>query len=145
MPSSGSANSTRSQAEAPAAKLLLTVEYDKPGTHTHLFVKFSRDFDDPIRDRGKTQMESEVLFASLSREPGFPITVPAAQFADYHRDTGTGLLISERIQLGTNGIERQYHKCLDYEMPEPLDHYRALVSRWPGSSAATGPDAFLPA
>ena len=109
-------------------KLLLTVEYDKPGTHTDLFVKFSRDFDDPIRDRGKTQMESEVLFASLSREPGFPITVPATQFADYHRDTGTGLLISERIQLGANGIERQYHKCLDYEMPEPLEHYRALVS-----------------
>jgi hypothetical protein len=109
-------------------KLLLTVEYDQPGTHTNLFVKFSRDFDDPIRDRGKTQMESEVLFASLSREPGFPITVPATQFADYHRDTGTGLLISEQIQLGANGIERQYHKCLDYEMPEPLGHYRALVS-----------------
>ena len=109
-------------------KVLLTVEYDKPDTHTDLFVKFSRDFDDPIRDRGKTQMESEVLFATLSREPGFPVTVPATQFADYHRDTGTGLLISERIQLGANGIERQYHKCLDYEMPEPLEHYRALVT-----------------
>jgi hypothetical protein len=109
-------------------KLLLSVEYARPSTHTDLFVKFSRDFDDPIRDRGKTQMESEVLFASLSREPFFPITVPATQFADYHRETGTGLLISERIQLGVNGIERQYHKCLDYEMPEPVDHYRALVS-----------------
>src|SRR5271163_97320 len=33
-------------------KLLLRVEYDKPvaSTHTDLFVKFSRDFDD--RDRG---------------------------------------------------------------------------------------------
>jgi hypothetical protein len=109
-------------------KLLLRVEYKKPDTHTDLFVKFSRDFDDPIRDRGKTQMESEVLFATLSREPGFPITVPATQFADYHRNTGTGVLISERIQLGTNGIERHYHKCLDYEMPEPLEHYRALMT-----------------
>jgi hypothetical protein len=109
-------------------KLLLSLDYDRPATHTELFVKFSRDFEDPIRDRGKTQMESEVRFASLSREPGFPITVPAIQFADYHPDTGTGLLISERIQLGANGIECQYHKCLDYEMPEPLDHYRALVS-----------------
>jgi hypothetical protein len=110
-------------------KVRLRVEYDKPGNgHTDLFVKFSRDFDDPIRDRGKTQMESEVLFASLSREPGFPITVPATQFADYHRDTGTGLLISERIQFGANGIERQYHKCLDYEMPDPLEHYRALLT-----------------
>ena len=109
-------------------KVLLRVEYAKPGPHTDLFVKFSRDFDNPIRDRGKTQMESEVHFAGLTREPGFPITVPATQFADYHRDSGTGLLISERIQLGANGIERHYHKCLDYEMPEPLDHYRALVS-----------------
>ena len=109
-------------------KVLLRVEYAKPGPRTHLFVKFSRDFDNPVRDRGKTQMESEVLFAGLTREPGFPITVPATQFADYHRDSGTGLLISERIQLGANGIERQYHKCLDYEMPEPVAHYRALLT-----------------
>jgi hypothetical protein len=104
-------------------KLLLRIEYEKPDAHTHtdLFVKFSRDLENPIRDRGKTQMESEVLFASLSRSPGFPITVPATQFADYHRDTGTGILISERIHFGANGIERQYHKCLDCEMPEPLD------------------------
>ena len=111
-------------------KLLLRIEYDRPDARAHndLFVKFSRDLDNPIRDRGKTQMESEVLFASLSGAPEFPITVPATQFADYHRDTGTGILISERIRFGANGIERQYHKCLDYEMPEPLDHYRALLT-----------------
>jgi hypothetical protein len=59
-------------------KLLLRVEYDKPDARAHhdLFVKFSRDMDNPIRDRGKTQMESEVLFASLSGAPGFPITCP---------------------------------------------------------------------
>ncbi len=73
-------------------------------------------------------MESEVLVASLSRVPGFPVTVPVTQFADYHRDAGTGVLISERIRFGSNGIERQYHKCLDYQMPEPLDHYRALLT-----------------
>jgi hypothetical protein len=111
-------------------KLLLRIEYEKPyaQTHTDLFVKFSRDLENPIRDRGKTQMESEVLFASLSGAPGFPITVPAIQFADYHRATGTGIVITERIHFGANGIERQYHKCLDYEMPEPLDHYRALLT-----------------
>ena len=54
------------------------------GLHTDLFVKFSRDFDDPVRDRGRTQMESEVRFASLSRAPRFPIAVPGPQFADYH-------------------------------------------------------------
>jgi hypothetical protein len=109
-------------------KVLLRVEYAEPGALTDLFVKFSRDFDNPIRDRGKTQMESEVLFASLSHAPEFPITVPVTQFADYHRETGTGLLISERIPFGTNGIERQYHKCLDYEMPDPVAHYRALIA-----------------
>jgi hypothetical protein len=111
-------------------KLLLRIEYEEPEPHAHtdLFVKFSRDLDNPVRDRGKTQMESEVLFASLSGAPGFPITVPATQFADYHRDTGTGILIAERIRFGANGIERQYHKCLDYEMPDPLEHYRALLT-----------------
>jgi hypothetical protein len=111
-------------------KLFLSVEYEKPEPHLHteLFVKFSRDPDNPIRDRGKTQMEPEVRFAALSRAPEFPIAVPLPQFADYHRDSGTGLLITERIFFGTNGIERQYHKCLDYEMPEPYEHYRALVT-----------------
>jgi hypothetical protein len=111
-------------------KVALSVEYDapQPGLHTELFVKFSRDLDNPRRDRGKTQMEPEVRFASLSRAPGFPIAVPFVFFGDYHRPTGTGILIAERIRFGNNGIERQYHKCLDYEMPEPLDHYRALLT-----------------
>jgi hypothetical protein len=111
-------------------KAALSVEYDRPqpGLHTDLFVKFSRDLDDPVRDRGKTQMEPEVRFAALSRLPGFPIAVPAVQFADYDRRTGTGILITERIPFGSRGIERQYHKCLDYEMPDPAGHYRALLT-----------------
>jgi hypothetical protein len=86
-------------------KAMLSVEYDTPapGLHTDLFVKFSRDLDNPIRDRGKTQMEPEVRFASLSRASGFPIAVPDVMFADYHRDSGTGVLITERIQFGNNG------------------------------------------
>jgi hypothetical protein len=111
-------------------KAILDVRYAKPqpGVHSGLFVKFSRDFDDAVRDRGRTQMESEVRFASLARAPGFPIAVPGTQFADYHCESGTGLIISERIAFGTNGIERQYHKCLDYEMPGQLEHYRALLN-----------------
>jgi hypothetical protein len=111
-------------------KVVLSVEYvqPQPGLHTELFVKFSRDLDNPVRDRGKTQMEPEVRFASLSRSPGFPIAVPAVQFADYDRRTGTGILITERIPFGHGGIERQYHKCLDYDMPDPIGHYRALLS-----------------
>ena len=96
-------------------KMLLDIEYRtaRRDLNTDLFVKFSRDFDDPVRDRGRTQMESEFKFALLSLTPGFPIAVPHTQFADYHRETGTGILISERIPFGVNGIERQYHKCLD--------------------------------
>ncbi|MDG4666623.1 hypothetical protein [Mycobacterium sp. 236(2023)] len=110
-------------------KALMSVRYEKPhpGLATELFVKFSRDLDDETRDAGRTQMESEVRFAELTRASGFPIAVPATQFADYHRDSGTGVLISERIPFGTKGIEPQYLKCLDYEMPEQFEHYRAVV------------------
>ena len=109
-------------------KAALSVRYAQPGPPTELFVKFSRDFDDPVRDLARTQMEPEVRFASLARSPGFPIATPATQFADYHRQSGTGLLVSERITFGTNGIEPQYHKCLDYRMPAPREHYRALLT-----------------
>jgi hypothetical protein len=110
-------------------KLLLSLAYEhpEPGLHEKLFVKFSRDFDDPIRDRGRTQMELEVRFAALSRTPGFPIAVPTCLFADYHVQSGTGILITQRIFYETHGVERHYEKCLDYQMPEPLDHYRALI------------------
>ncbi|ORW97728.1 hypothetical protein AWB92_03500 [Mycobacterium sp. IEC1808] len=111
-------------------KVELSVEYDRPQPHLHtdLFVKFSRDLENPVRDRGRTQMEPEVRFAALSRTPGFPIAVPTVQFGDYDRQTGTGILITERIPFGRNGIDPQYYKCLDYDMPDPLGHYRALLS-----------------
>lgn len=111
-------------------KLLLSVAYAKsdPALHHDLFVKFSRDFDDPLRDRARFQMERETQFALLSRSPGFPIAVPACYFSDFHRESGTGVLITERIGFGRGNIERHYDKCLDYDMPGPLQHYRALVS-----------------
>ena len=109
-------------------KAVLSVRYSKPGPATELFVKFSRDFDDPARDVGRTQMEPEVRFARLARVPGFPIAVPTTLFADYHRKSGTGLLVTERIPFGENGVEPQHHKCLDYEMPAPGEHYRALLT-----------------
>jgi hypothetical protein len=54
--------------EAPGGstgrKVVVSVEYDAPeqASPTKLFVKFSRDFDNPARDRGRTQMEPEVRF-----------------------------------------------------------------------------------
>jgi hypothetical protein len=111
-------------------KLLLSVEYENaaPGLHRDLFVKFSRDFGDAIRDRARFQMELETEFALLSRDPVFPIPVPACYFADFERASGTGILITQRIAFGCDNIERHYDKCLDYDMPAPLQHYRALAT-----------------
>jgi hypothetical protein len=111
-------------------KLWLSVEYARPqaGLHTDLFVKFSRDFGDPIRDRAKVQMASEVRFAQLSRMPGFPIAVPACLFAGWQADTQTGLLITQRIAFGAHGIEPHREKCRDTELPEALAHYQALLT-----------------
>lgn len=111
-------------------KALLDVEYarDQPGLRTELFVKFSRDFDDPRRDRGKSQMDLEVDFAALSVRTDLPVAVPVCAFADYHRESCTGLLITERIAYGTGGIEPHYEKCLDYRMPDALAHYESLLA-----------------
>jgi hypothetical protein len=123
-------------------KLMLDVEYRAPGPCGRLFVKFSRDFDDPVRDHGRSQMESEIRFAALVQSQGaadFPVVVPTAMSADYHRESGTGVLISERIPFGANGIERQYEKCMDYDMPDQFGHYLALlgaVARLAGTDAA---------
>ena len=108
-------------------KLLLSVEYETPGPPAHLFVKFSRDFDDAARDRGRVQMESEVRLALLSRLPEFPIRVPACLYADYDPASETGTLITERVAFGTGAVEPLHEKCLDYEIAAPLEHYQAIV------------------
>lgn len=113
------------------AKLFLTVEYARaePGLHTRLFAKFSRDFADERRDRQRWEMQSEVPFEMLTRAPGFPIRVPAAYFADYHAETGTGLVVTERVAYGEGAIEPHRRKCLDHlTMDDPLPYYRQVVT-----------------
>jgi len=107
----------------------LGVQYEKPSPQLHndLFVKFSRDFDDEHRDAARTQMELEVLFALLSRDPNFPIDVPACYFSDFHHESGTGILITQRIPYDINGVEPHYPKSLDYLMPDQLEHYQSLI------------------
>lgn len=111
-------------------KLRLSVQYahPQPGLHESLFVKFSRDFDDALRDRCRTQMAQECAFARLSRDPAFPIAVPACLYADYHAESATGLLITLRIAFGHDGIEPQHGKCLDDDLPQPEAHYAAIVT-----------------
>jgi hypothetical protein len=115
-------------------KAVLTVTYEHPDPELpeRLFVKFSRDLDDEIRDRGKRQMESEVRFGLLSHFPNFPVTVPRCLFGEYRAESGSGLLISERIAFGTDGIEPHYAKARDYEIEDLRPHYDALVSALAG-------------
>ena len=111
-------------------KLFLSVEYQRadPHLHTELFVKFSRDFTDPRRDHARRELEPEVRFAAISRLPGFPISVPAAYFADYHHESGTGVVITQRIAFGRNGIEPQHMKCMDPRIDNPLPYYRVVIA-----------------
>lgn len=110
-------------------KLLLTVAYEtpRPGLPEELFVKFSRDLDDELRDSGRVQMVSEVDVALLSRSPDFPVPVPTVMFADVDRATHTGLIVTERIPFGRDGVEPHHPKCLDHLVPDPVGHYEAIL------------------
>lgn len=118
------------QGGSTGRKMRLQVRYDDAanGLPRNLFVKFSRDFGDPIRDRARIQMESEVRMGRLSQSAGFPVAVPRCLFADYNRETGTGLLITEEIPFGRDGVEPHREKCLDADLlDDPAEYYRALV------------------
>ncbi|MBU6267074.1 MAG: hypothetical protein KGN34_05995 [Sphingomonadales bacterium] len=110
-------------------KLALSVTYARPdpGLHTELFIKFQRDFGDPLRAMFGPWMAPEIRFALLSRQPGFPITVPECCFADFHAESLSGLLITERISYGANGIEPCPTKGADYELADPLPYYHAIT------------------
>ena len=111
------------------AKVLLSVayEHDTPGLLPDLFVKFSRNFQDKVRDGGRYHMPPEVRLANVSRNPDFPVAVPKCFYADIQKDTLTGIIITERIRYGQEAIEPHYPKCMDQILPEPLAHYSALV------------------
>lgn len=111
-------------------KALIDVAYlrDEPGLPRQLFAKFSRDFADPFRDRRRHELDGEVRLAALSRLPAFPVAVPRPVFADFEAESGTGLLVTERIAFGTGTVEPLHEKCRDHLLADPLEHYRALVS-----------------
>jgi hypothetical protein len=110
-------------------KLVLTVGYELPEPHLpeQLFIKFSRNFDNELWDRARFLMISEANFAVLSRSPDFPVAVPECLFADVEPESGTGLIITERIIYGRSSVEPLYPKCMDYEVPQPLEHYKAIL------------------
>jgi hypothetical protein len=110
-------------------KMVLAVAYDAPGAGLpeELFVKFSRNFDNALWDSGRHQMISEVGFAVLSRSSEFPVPVPTLLFADVDPETHTGLIVTECITYGRNGVEPHYLKCMDYAVPDQLGHYKAIL------------------
>ena len=125
----GIANAEEFLGGGTGKKLLLTLAYElpAPALPEQLFVKFSRNFDDELWDSARSTMISEANFAVLSRSPQFPVTVPACLFADVESKSGTGLIITERITYGRNGVEPLYPKCMDYTVPEPVEHYKAIL------------------
>ncbi len=129
-------------------KMFLSVEYERPNPalHKDLFVKFSRDFTDERRDNpGRYEMQPEVPFAWLSRQSDFPIAVPRPYFADYHDESGTGLIVTERIAFGEGVIEPHRRKCMDHKtMDDPLPHYRAVVTALARLCAAHKSGALAP-
>lgn len=119
-------------------KLLLKVEYElpEPDLFNELFIKFSRNFDNELWDRARSMMISEANFAVLSRSSDFPVRVPVCLFADVESASSTGLIITECIRYGQNGLESFYPKCLDYRVPEPLEHYKTILKALASLSAA---------
>lgn len=109
-------------------KLKLTITYERPDATlpNRLFVKFSRNFDDALWDSAKHMMLSEVNFALLSRSPDFPVMVPLLMFGDLEVASETGLLITELIPYGEGNVEVAHPKCMDYLLPDAVDHYRAI-------------------
>jgi hypothetical protein len=111
-------------------KLFISVEYEKPDAalHSGLFVKLSRDFVDAFRDRRRYELEAEVRLAALSRLPAFPVHVPKPYFADFNHASGSGILITQRIGFGEDGLEPLRAKCMDHTLPNALEHYQAIVA-----------------
>ncbi|UDY34974.1 hypothetical protein [Dermatobacter hominis] len=56
------------------------------------------------------------------------MAVPRCLFGEYHDGSGSGVLITERIGFGADGIEPHHPKARDHEIDDLLGHYEALVS-----------------
>jgi len=127
-------------------KLILTIAYEHAASDLpcELFVKFSRNSGDRARDRNRHHMRQEIALALASRTPGFPVRVPRCMFADFEAESGTGLLVTERVRFGQDGIEPCHVKCQDYALQDPVGHYATLVRALAGlagsfkSGALTG-------
>lgn len=110
-------------------KALVTVTYETPdpALPEELFVKFSRNFDNELWDSARHLMLSEITFALLSRGPDFPVPVPKLMYGDVDPETSTGLIITECIPYGRGNFQPRYYKCADYNIDDPVSHYKAIL------------------
>ncbi|WP_298400687.1 hypothetical protein [Sphingobium sp.] len=108
-------------------KMEIDVRYAQPSPDlpVRLFAKFTREFGDPLRELFSPVMDPEVRFAMLSRRADFPVRVPWCMFGDYSAADKTGLLITERVPYGAEGVEPALDKCLDYRIADPLPYYES--------------------
>lgn len=130
----------------PKLKLDLAYARHEPGLHRELFAKFPRPFGDPLRTIFAPVVEPEVRLYRLSDSARFPVRVPRLYFGDYHGETASSLLVTERIGYGAAGIEPCHDKALDYRLPDALPYYEALSragARLAGRhrAGALGPEA----
>lgn len=128
-------------------KFIMDLQYthDQPGLPTEVFVKFSRDFKDAFRDRRRGELESEINLLSLSRHPEFPVAVPRPCFGDFNHESGTGMLIMERIGFGQGNIQPALPKCMDHKLENPLEYYQAVVTAQARLAAAHKSGVLSPA
>jgi hypothetical protein len=55
--------------------------------------------------------------------------VPRGYFADFEAQSGTGIVISERVRFGEAGVEPHRRKALDHlTLDDPLPYYRSMVT-----------------
>ena len=110
---------------------MLSVEYDAAAAgsaHRAVRQVLTRFRQPDTRPRKDADGARGAVRRRCRERPDFPSPCPRRCSATTTARAAPGILITERIPFGSNGIERQYHKCLDYEMPEPLEHYRALLT-----------------
>lgn len=109
-------------------KLLLDLEYARDeDLGRELFVKFPLDEGHPQRADFTWPMQAEARLYLLSLRCPLPVAVPRTYFADFNQEQMCGIVITERVAYGQNGIEPRIDKCEDYLLDNQYERYRAVA------------------
>lgn len=110
-------------------KAILELRYknDQPNLNRKLFAKFSIEPDDPIFALYAGIMNPEIAFALLSRQSDFPIRVPECYYADLNEGSGQGILLTECIPFGENGVHNLLEKGKDFQCDNIARYYHTAA------------------